>query len=191
MPRGKFGGEERVALSWADGALKGIGSGDRRSLIGGDLQGYARTFDIGRSLQHRDLRRLVRRAYDDVVIAGGGEANGTARGLHRPGLIRGEIDQMERQFALRRHRPQAAVIQAGDVELGSSGQGDPAGGNLQFRAGGWLGPERIAGADREVSGGGAPLRIGAGAERYRAGQAGDAPDPGWRIALVLIRLRGR
>ena len=71
---------------------------------------------------------------------------------------------MDIEFALRHDRLEAAGVQCRHIELGLAGQIDAAGGNLQLRAGGGLGPERVAGTDRIVRGGRAPVRVGAGAK---------------------------
>ncbi len=163
---GKAGREERIADNWSDGALERVGSGDRRGLVRRDIQRNARSLNGGRAVKHGDLSGLIRASNEDVVLAGGGEGDRSARGLHCPHLTRRKVAEMKIQFSLRCDRLQTAVVQRGQIEFGLAGQVDAAGGNLQFGTRVGLGPERVAGAYRIIRGSGAPLRVVAGAKGY-------------------------
>jgi hypothetical protein len=183
-------GEERGARYRADAALELIRAGDRGGLIGADPERNAWAFDLGRALQHRHEGGLVSGAGDDVIAAVLRDPHQTARGLHGPGLRRREIGEASVKLALGHDGLRSGGVQAGHVEFGLTGEGDASVGEFQFRARVGLGPEGVAGADREILAGGAPLRVGAGAEGDGAGHAGHPADLGWRVTLVLVGLRG-
>ena len=184
------GGEERIARGWADSALEGAWTCHRRGLIGGDRQRHARTFDGRRAVQHRDQSGLSGGAGHDIVTSGPGHPDHAARGLDRPGFVRGEVFEMEVSLALRLLGLKPAGIQSPDVEFGLPAQRHDARRNLQLRLGRGLGPKIIARADGVVRRGGAPLRVGTGAEGHGAGLARDAADPVRRIGLILTGRRG-
>ena len=181
-------GQERVGGLHPDAALKLLlgGAGDRRSLVGCDMQRHPAHGEVSGALDHRQLRRLLGIPGYHQIAPGRPDADHTARGGNGGALVLRHVAQPHIGLALSRRHTQRMVVQRGHINLGLLVQHDVVRADFQLHGRLRLGPERVARGDRVIQRCGLPCCVVSRVERHRAQQPGQTAHAGWRIDRRLL-----